>query len=94
MGDASVSEWRAVPVLREGVSRDGIRIFFKWGFKSVYSAVAGALPVGDPIILLQVSVMSSVPLQSERCRTTVVSGHCERVSEALLEQVLTQRVHT
>lgn len=68
--------------------------FFNWGFKSVHPAVAGALPVGDPIILLQVSVMSSVPLQPELCRTTVVSGHCEPVSEALLEQVLTQRVHT
>lgn len=32
MGEASVSEGRAVPVLREGVSRDEIRIFFKVGF--------------------------------------------------------------
>lgn len=68
-----MSEGRSLPVISEGVSRDE-----KWGFKSVYPALAGALPVGDPVILLQISVMSSVALQPKLCRTTIVSGTVSR----------------
>lgn len=68
-----MSEGRSLPVISEGVSRDET-----WSFKSVYSTLAGALPVGDPIILLQISVMSSVALQPELCRTPIVSGTVSR----------------
>lgn len=52
--------------------------FLKWDFKSVYPALAGARKVGDPIILLQISVMSSVGLQPELFRSTMVSGTVSR----------------
>lgn len=71
-----MSEGRSLPVISEGV--EGVSRNEKWGFKSVYPTLARALPVGDPIILLQISVMNSVALQPELCRTTMVSRTVSR----------------
>lgn len=52
MDGTSVSEGRAVPVTKGGVSDGDVSFFKKWGFKRVYSALAGALPFRDPVIIL------------------------------------------